>query len=241
MEWEAGWGNLQQPNVPSFPAGWRNHPKVEPSVVWFAGLEFEQWGEHWKIFLGHSAGFLSLFYWRYACQMVINYPPPSFRHFTIFPFYPVCSPSLFALLKRAPRYIFGGLPVWFSHFFPSFFPLFLRPVFVNVQRGRMREQIMKHRSAFHTLFRKNSPTAQRGREGTSPRYSTPTFSPDRSSVSTISRFVRVIGSYNADAWRFHLLSVFLFFLISLSVWWKKSYFLFPLHLVPPGRVGTCLL
>lgn len=27
----------------------------------------------------------------------------------------------------------------------------------------MREQIMKHRSAFHTLFRKNSPTVQRGR------------------------------------------------------------------------------
>lgn len=41
----------------------------------------------------------------------------------------------------------------------------------------MREQIMKHRSAFHTLFRKNSPTVQRGRGATSPRDSTPTFSP----------------------------------------------------------------
>lgn len=36
---------------------------------------------------------------------------------------------------------------------------------------------MKHRSAFHTLFRKNSPTVQRGRGATSPRDSTPTFSP----------------------------------------------------------------
>lgn len=35
---------------------------------------------------------------------------------------------------------------------------------------------MKHRSAFHTLFRKNSPTAQRGRVATSPCVSTPTFS-----------------------------------------------------------------
>lgn len=41
----------------------------------------------------------------------------------------------------------------------------------------MREQIMKHRSAFHTLFRKNSPTARRGRGATSPCESTPTFSP----------------------------------------------------------------
>lgn len=35
--------------------------------------------------------------------------------------------------------------------------LFLKALFVNGKRRRMREQIMKHRSAFHTLFRKNSP------------------------------------------------------------------------------------
>lgn len=43
----------------------------------------------------------------------------------------------------------------------TLFSLVSWALFVNVQRRRMREQIMKHRSAFHTLFRKNSPRAQR--------------------------------------------------------------------------------
>lgn len=49
----------------------------------------------------------------------------------------------------------------------------------------MREQIMKHRSAFHTLFRKNSPTAQRGSGDTSPCDSTPTFSPYGATVHSL--------------------------------------------------------
>lgn len=69
-------------------------------------------------------------------------------------------------------------PVHFSYSPTPFhsFSLFPWALFVNVQRRRMREQIMKHRSAFHTLFRKNSPTAQRARGAGSPRMSAPTFS-----------------------------------------------------------------
>lgn len=91
------------------------------------------------------------------------YHVPFFHSSLSFPF---CSTKL-----PCPD-IFARLPQSFLPFF-----LFLRTLFVNVQRRRMREQIMKHRSAFHTLFRKNSPTVQRGRGATSPRDSTPTFSP----------------------------------------------------------------
>lgn len=212
MEWEAGWGNLQQPNVPSFPAGWRNHPKVKPSIAWFAGLEFEQWGEHWKIFLGHSQILPLLVFSPSSigatpARWLLITPLQVFATFPSFLFARFASlPSL--LCWTGPALHIWRAPCVILPLLSLFSPLFLRPLFVSVQRGRMREQIMKHRSAFHTLFRKNSPTAQRGREGTSPCYSTPTFSPDRSSVSTISRFVRVIGSYNADMWMFRLLSAF---------------------------------
>lgn len=77
----------------------------------------------------------------------------------------------FSSTKRPCSDIFPGLPCTSPPIsyalFPSLFPL-LGALFVNVKRRRMREQIMKHRSAFHTLFRKNSPTAQRGRGATSP-------------------------------------------------------------------------
>lgn len=71
-----------------------------------------------------------------------------------------------------------------------FFSLFL---FVNLQRRRMREQIMKRRSAFHTLFRRNSPTAQRGRAGGSLCNSTPSFSPLPPQSLGVSVILELIG------------------------------------------------
>lgn len=77
---------------------------------------------------------------------------------------------------------------------------------------------MKHRSAFHTLFRKNSPTAQRGRVATSPCVSTPTFS-----HMGLFRFAVFRGVYD--------ICPFLCSIISLSLQWKKNLFTFyPEHL-----------
>lgn len=108
------------------------------------------------------------------------YHVPFFHSSLSFPF---CSTKL-----PCPD-IFARLPQSFLPFF-----LFLRTLFVNVQRRRKREQIMKHRSAFHTLFRKNSPTVQRGRGATSPCDSTPTFSPYGSFYTCL---LFLGGGYNA--------------------------------------------
>ncbi len=115
-----------------------------------------------------------------ASQTVINYVFSPFHYIHHLPLFTVHSPFLFALLIGLALTYFQGSWALLLLYLPLSFPLFFLfhgALFVNVQRRRMREQIMKHRSAFHTLFRKNSPTAQRGRGATSPCDSTPTFSP----------------------------------------------------------------
>lgn len=94
-------------------------------------------------------------------------PRPLFTTFilTLSPFFTLQSSFLFPPLNcLALTYLQGFQRCQLFHCPQSFslFSLFIRTLFVNVQRRRIREQIMKHRSAFHTLFRKNSQTAQRG-------------------------------------------------------------------------------
>lgn len=113
-------------------------------------------------------------------ESVINHIHPLFTTFVICPpVFTVQSSFFFPPLNRlALTHLEGfhlspAVVLLFSLVF-----LFLWTLFVNVQRRRIREQIMKHRSAFHTLFRKNSPTAQRGERSHFP----PRFYPHFQSI-----------------------------------------------------------
>lgn len=173
----------------SSPAGWRNQPAwiwAECCVICWLGI----WRPSGALrsLLGRSH-FLpppaSLLHFSPLLQLplFINYfiiyalSPLKQTHIYIWLMYfyhvPFFHSSLsfpFCSTKLPCPDIFARLPQSFLPFF-----LFLRTLFVNVQRRRMREQIMKHRSAFHTLFRKNSPTVQRGRGATSPPWFYPHF------------------------------------------------------------------
>lgn len=134
-----------------------------------------------RSFFGHSPPlpFVPLFQLSLSVRLV-GIKPVRWLLIMPSPLFTVHSPFLFALLNGLALTYFQGSHALFPLYVPLPLPLFfllLRALFVNVQRRRMREQIMKHRSAFHTLFRKNSPTAQRGRGATSPCDSTPTFGP----------------------------------------------------------------
>lgn len=173
------------------------------SKVWaeLAGLECDHQGsikiipEAFSLLFSSpfSSFCLSLLYWLCTSQMVINYVFSPFNYFHQLIFFAVHALSVFAMLDGPDlTYFQCSCALLFL-----FFPLFL---FVNLQRRRMREQIMKHRSAFHTLFRRNSPTAQRGRAGGMQFY--PYFQPI---TSTVFGGVLDIGSYWTETWLFRLL------------------------------------
>lgn len=108
--------------------GWRCL-KFGISVAWFPDLECGRQERS-----GLSSGML------FASD-----PPPPFFSLS---FMAPLDPCL--LLGLGGTYVQGSC----AH---SSFRLFLWAVFVNLKM-RLSEQIMKHRSAFHTLFRKNSPS-----------------------------------------------------------------------------------